>query len=74
MRSRARNYLSILRSASCELLLFSPEVIEALFQATQSLPRKVNRLAHYALTAAAIDEQNSVTAEYVQSALQELGL
>ena len=31
-----------------------PPAIEALFQATQGMPRKVNRLAHYALTSAAI--------------------
>jgi general secretion pathway protein A len=41
------------RRAGCELPLFEPATIEALFQATQSIPRKVNRLARYALTSAA---------------------
>ena len=38
-----------LRLAGCELPLFEPPAVEALFQATQGMPRKVNRLAHYAL-------------------------
>jgi type II secretory pathway predicted ATPase ExeA len=38
-----------LRVAGCELPLFEPASVEAIFQATQALPRKVNRLAHYAL-------------------------
>lgn len=63
-----------LRTASCELPLFDESAIEAIYQATQALPRKVNRLAHYALTATAIAEQRTVNAELVQSALQEIGL
>ncbi len=63
-----------LRAAGCELPLFDQGAIEALFQATQALPRKVNRLAHYALAAAAIDKADAVNAEHVQSALQEIGL
>ena len=63
-----------LRAAGCELPLFEHSAIEALFQATQALPRKVNRLAHYAMTAAAIANERAVTAEHVQSALQEIGL
>jgi len=62
-----------LRAACCELPLFEPAAIEAIFQATQALPRKVNRLAHYALTSAAIAKQRSVSDEHVQAALQELG-
>ena len=62
-----------LRAAACELPLFEPAAIEAIFQATQALPRKVNRLAHYALTSAAIARARSVTDEHVQGALQELG-
>lgn len=63
-----------LRAASCELPLFDESAIEAIYQATQALPRKVNRLAHYALTATAIAEQRTVNADLVQSALQEIGL
>lgn len=61
-----------LRRAGCELRLFEPPAIEALFQATQGMPRKVNRLAHYALTSAAIDKANTVTAEHVQAAREEV--
>ena len=63
-----------LRAACCELPLFDQSAIEAIIQATQALPRKVNRLAHYALTATAITNEPNVTAEHVQSALQEIGL
>jgi type II secretory pathway predicted ATPase ExeA len=62
-----------LHLASCELPLFEPPAIEAIFQATQALPRKVNRLAHYALTAAAIAKAKSVSVEHVQAALTEAG-
>ncbi len=61
-----------LRLAGCELPLFEPPVIEALFQATHGLPRKVNRLAHYALSAAAIDKAKTVTSEHLHAALEEL--
>jgi len=73
-REELPGYLSHrLRSASCELPLFEPAAIEAIFQATQALPRKVNRLAHYALTASAIAKQKTVTVEHVQAALSEAG-
>ncbi len=62
-----------LRAACCELPLFEPAAIEAIFQATQALPRRINRLAHYALTSAAIKRARTVSAEHVQAALQELG-
>jgi type II secretory pathway predicted ATPase ExeA len=62
-----------LRQAGCELPVFEPAAIEALFQATQALPRKVNRLAHYSLTAAAIAKQKTVNVEHVQAALSETG-
>ena len=74
-REELPEYLSHrLRAAGCELPLFDHGATEALFQATQALPRKVNRLAHYALAAAAIAKEHAVTAEHVQSALQEIGL
>jgi len=62
-----------LRLACCELPLFEPAAIEAIFQATQALPRKINRLAHYALAAAAIAQHRAVTQEHVQAALTETG-
>ena len=61
-----------LRLAGCELPLFENPVVEALFQATHGLPRKINRLAHYALTAAALDKAQSVTPEHLHAALEEL--
>ena len=61
-----------LRLAGCELPLFEPPAVEALFQATQGMPRKINRLAHYALTSAALVKAKTVTIEHVQSAREEL--
>ena len=61
-----------LRLAGCELPLFEPPAVEALFQATQGMPRKINRLAHYALTSAALDKAKCVSIEHVQTALEEI--
>ena len=61
-----------LRLAGCELPLFTPPAIEALFQATNAMPRKLNRLAHYALTAAALDKQQQVSDQHLHAALEEL--
>ena len=51
-------------------LKLEPEDLFA--SATQGMPRKVNRLAHYALTSAALDKAMSVTIEHVQAALEEI--
>ncbi len=61
-----------LRLAGCELPLFEPPAVEALFQATQGMPRKVNRLAHYAFTSAALAKAKTVCIEHVQTALEEI--
>jgi len=61
-----------LRRSGCELPLFEPPAVEALFQATQGMPRKVNRLAHYALTSAALNKAKTVNTEHVQAALEEI--
>lgn len=72
-REEVASYLAHrLRLAGCELPLFEPPAIEALFQATQGMPRKVNRLAHYALTSAALAKAKTVTIEHVQAACEEL--
>ncbi len=63
-----------LRLAGCELPLFEPPAVEALFQATQGMPRTINRLAHYALTAAAVDNAKTVTDAHLQTALDEVNL
>ena len=74
-RDELPQYLSHrLRLAGCELPLFEDAAIEALFQATHGVPRKLNRLAHYALSAAAIDKQQQVNTAHVQAALDELQL
>jgi len=62
-----------LRGAGCELPLFEPAAIEAIFQATRALPRKINRLAHYALAAAAAARAKSVTIKHVEAAASEVG-
>ncbi|GAB5549970.1 MAG: hypothetical protein SangKO_097300 [Sandaracinaceae bacterium] len=61
-----------LRLAGCELPLFEPSAVEALFQASNALPRRVNLLAHHALFAAAIARAKSINTEHIQAALQEV--
>lgn len=61
-----------LRLAGCELPLFEPPAIEALYQSARGLPRLVNRLAHYALSAAALDNARTVNAEHLACAVQDL--
>ena len=46
--------------------------MHALHQATHGLPRKVNRVAHYALSVAALAKAQQITAEHVQSAIEEV--
>jgi type II secretory pathway predicted ATPase ExeA len=62
----------LLRLAGTELPLFEMPALEAVFQATSGLPRKVNLLAHHALNAAALVRARTVTAEHVQAALPEV--
>ena len=72
-RDELPNYLTHrLRLAGCELPLFEPAAVEALFQATQGMPRKVNRLAHYALTSAALNQAKNVSIDHLQAALEEV--
>lgn len=59
-----------LRLAATELSLFTPLATEALFQATHGMPRKVNRIAHYA--AAARERAQQVTDQRLHAALEEL--
>ena len=63
-----------LRLAGCELPLFEPPAVEALSQSTRGVPRRINRTAHYALTAAAANGARTVTAEHVEHAVAELQL
>jgi general secretion pathway protein A len=61
-----------LRLAGTSLPLFEPAAVHALYQATHGLPRKVNRIAHYALSAAALAKARQISAEHVQSAVEEV--
>ena len=61
-----------LRLAGCELELFQQPACEAIFQATGGLPRKIDRIAHFALTAAALASERAVSAEHVEAALGEV--
>lgn len=72
-RDELEPYLGhLLRRAGTELQLFEPAALEAIFQATSGLPRRINRLAHYALAAAAVAKAKSVSAEHVTQALAEV--
>jgi type II secretory pathway predicted ATPase ExeA len=72
-RDELASYLAhLLRLAGTELPLFEPAAIEAIFQATSGLPRKVNLLAHHALMAAALARAKTVTAEHVHAAMPEV--
>ena len=63
-----------LRLAGCELPLFEPPAIEALSQSARGMPRLINRVAHYALTAAALANARTVTAVHLEHAVAELRL
>ena len=40
--------------------------------ASRGLPQEINRIAHYALSACALGNAHAVTAEHLQTALDEL--
>ncbi len=72
-REEIPTYLAhLLRRAGTELPLFEPQALEALFQATNGLPRKINLLAHHALNAAALSRSKTASAEHVQAAMPEV--
>jgi type II secretory pathway predicted ATPase ExeA len=62
----------LLRLAGTELPLFEPPAVEAIFQASAGLPRKVSALAHHGLMAAALARAKAVTAEHIEAALPEV--
>ena len=63
-----------LRLAGCEVPRFEPPAVEALFQSTRGLPRLINRIAHYALTAVAVNAARTVNAGHIEHAVAELRL
>ena len=72
-RSELDAYLTHrLHLAGCELPLFEPPAVEALFHSARALPRLINRIAHYALTAAAVKGARTVSAEHLEHAVAEL--
>ena len=52
--------------------VFEQAAVEALYQASHGLPRKLNRVAHYAMSAAALDKARQVSAEHVQRAVEDV--
>ncbi len=72
-RDELPKYLAhLLHLAGCEVPLLEPAAIEAVFQATNGLPRKVNLLCQHALIAAAAAKAKAVGIDHVQAALAEL--
>ena len=61
-----------LRLAGCEVPLFDPPAIEALYQSARGLPRLINRIAHYALSAAAVGDARTVDAGHPARAVEDL--
>jgi general secretion pathway protein A len=61
-----------LHLAGTSVPLFEPGAVEALYQATHGLPRKVNRIAHYALSAAALAKARQIDPEHVHRAVEEV--
>ena len=72
-REEAAAYIThLLRRAGTELPLFEPAAVEAIFQASGGLPRRVNGLAHHTLLAAAVAKAKVATADHVQTAVAEV--
>lgn len=72
-RDELEDYLTHrLHLAGCELPVFEPAAIEALYQASRGMPRQINRIAHYALSAAALAKIHQVSAEHLQQAIDEV--
>ena len=61
-----------LRRVGAESEIFDATAVEALALASNGLPRRIDRLAHYALHAAALERSRTVSADHVQTAMQEM--
>jgi len=59
--------------AGTQAELFEQPALEAIFQATNGLPRKVNLLAHLSLNVAALEQAATVSAEHIFTAVEETG-
>jgi len=62
-----------LELAGTQVELFAQPALEAIFQATNGLPRKINLLAHLSLNIAALQQAQEVSAEHIQKAVEETG-
>lgn len=62
-----------LELAGTQMELFEQPALEAIFQATNGLPRKVNLLAHISLNVAALQKAEAVSAEHIRTAVGEIG-
>jgi len=62
-----------LELAGTQMELFEQPALEAIFQATNGLPRKVNLLAHISLNVAALQKAEAVSAEHIRTAAGEMG-
>jgi type II secretory pathway predicted ATPase ExeA len=72
-REETGQYIAhLLRRAGTELPLFEPAAVEAIFQTTGGLPRRVNGLAHHTLLAAAVAKAKVATVDHVQAAISEV--
>lgn len=72
-RDEVGGYLAhMLKLAGTETQLFEPAAVEAIFQATNGLPRKVVRTAHHALNAAAATRAKTVGPDHVEAATAEV--
>ena len=60
-----------LELAGCARALFEPAAVEALYQASRGLLRPTDRIAHYALLAAALDKAPGVSPAHVERAVPE---
>src|SRR5258706_3008041 len=68
-RNELPDYLAhLVRRVGCEVPLFAPAAIEALFQASHGLPRKVGLYSHHALIAAAVAKAKLVLPDHVHAA------
>lgn len=62
------------RLARCELPLFEPLALEAIFPTTEGMPRKINRLVHYVSSEGRRRARGGVAAGCAAAALRPPGL
>ena len=62
-----------LKLAGAGVPLFRDDAVEAIAQATNGVPRRIDRIAHLALCAAALDKRDMVDTADVQKAVDDTG-